>query len=163
MTILRVKETEEKIKIYLDTTIPNYVYAVHIPEKQLLTIKLFNEIRKGKHRAFVSDIVLGEIQKAEKSLRNKLLKQIKNIEILRPTEEVETLARNYIDNKIISPTYADDARHVAIATINNMDAVISWNYDHLVSLSKVKKINVVNEVMGYKHIEIVTPREVVKL
>lgn len=161
MTIFKIKGPEEKLKIYLDTTIPNYVYALHIPEKRLITVRLFNEIQKGKYRAFISDIVLGELQEAGKPLRDKLLKVIKGIDILGPTKEVESLAQQYIENKIISPNYSDDARHVAIATINNMDAVISWNYDHLVSLSKIKKINVVNDVMGYKHIEIVTPQEVV--
>lgn len=160
--MLRLKISEEKLKLYLDTTIPNYVYADHLPEEQALTIKLFEEIRRGVHRAVISDVVLGELQRAEEPLRSKLLKEVKDIEILAPILEVEALAQRYIASEIISPSYADDARHVAIATINNMDAVISWNYDHLVSLSKIKKINIVNEIMGYKHIEIVTPKEAVK-
>lgn len=160
---MAIIKRSEKLKIYLDTTIPNYVFASHLPEKQEMTVKLFKEIQKSKHIAFVSDVVLGEIDRAERPLRDKLLKELNNIEILQPSIEAENLALRYIEEEIIPRNYADDARHVAIATVNNLDAVVSWNCNHLVKLSKIKKINELNGLIGYKRIELVTPEEVIEL
>jgi hypothetical protein len=57
----------------------------------------------------------------------------------------------------------DDALHVSIATNYEMDAVITWNYQHLANLRKAEVFNGINLEQGYtKHLEIVTPMEVSK-
>ena len=125
-------------------------------------IKKDDYLRKeGRYEFFISDVVLRELMEAEKPKRGKLLDQVKGIVQLGSTIETEKLAKKYVNRKIISGNYLDDARHVAIATINNLDAVISWNYGHLVNINKIKGVNLVNETMGYKHIEIITPEEVI--
>lgn len=90
-----------------------------------------------------------------------MMLEIKNIPRLQSVEDTEGLARAYLENRIFSANYIDDARHVSIASINNMDAVVSWNFGHLVNLERVKKVNIVNDIMGYKHIEIISPQEVI--
>ncbi len=69
-----------------------------------------------------------------------------------------SFASNYW-SLIIGPKL-DDARHVALATLNYADAVVSWNFGHLVNIRRIMAINELHEHMGLRIIEIVTPEEV---
>lgn len=84
-----------------------------------------------------------------------------NCEILAETEDSIALAMKYIEAGILSENFEDDARHIAVATINNMDMVVSWNFKHIVHFDKIRKFNSINIREGYKSIEIYSPREVV--
>jgi hypothetical protein len=53
----------------------------------------------------------------------------------------------------------DDTLHVAAATVSRADAIVSWNFKHLVRLDKIKQNNIVNFKNGYGLINIITPRE----
>lgn len=150
----------KKLKFYLDTTIPNYIFAEELPEKMRLTKNLFRKIREGKYEAYISDVVVEELKQAEEPKRSKLLAQVENMERLPLTPEARDLAEEYVRHRVISKNYLGDARHVAIATVYNIDALVSWNYGHLVNINKIRRINIVNEIMGYRHIEIISPEEV---
>ena len=55
----------------------------------------------------------------------------------------------------------EDAVHAAVATVFEMDALISWNLKHLSNLKKMEMINGVNMKEGYsKRLELITPMEV---
>lgn len=157
MSIIRIP----KLRLYLDTTIPNYLFADHYPERKEITRLLMKAIGSKEYEAYISDVVVRELTAAPEPLLAKMMAEIMNIPRLQSIEVTEKLSRVYLKNKIFSPIYMDDARHVAIATINNIDALVSWNFGHLVNLERVKKVNIVNEIMGYKHIEIISPQEVI--
>lgn len=117
---------------------------------------------KGNMNCLFSDVVLRELKAAREPKRTKLLSQVGDLVELSATLETEGLAREYVRKGVISDNFIDDARHVSIATVNNLDAVVSWNYGHLVNINKIRGVNVINEIMGYKHIEIVSPEEVIE-
>jgi len=50
--------------------------------------------------------------------------------------------------------------HVAIATVAEVDVVVSWNFRHIVRLDKIRLFNAVNLELGYKPLAIYSPREV---
>jgi hypothetical protein len=82
-------------------------------------------------------------------------------EILSETEETLRLALEYVKEKIVSKNFEGDARHIAVATIHNVDMLVSWNFKHIVHFDKIRQFNSVNLREGYKPIEIYSPREVV--
>jgi len=51
--------------------------------------------------------------------------------------------------------------HIAIASANNLDVIVSWNFNHMVKLKTKQGVIAVNSLLGYKSIEIITPEEVV--
>jgi len=53
-----------------------------------------------------------------------------------------------------------DAHHIAIATVNKVDIVVSWNFRHIVNLTKIRLYNSLNLKYGYPLLEIRSPREV---
>lgn len=100
-------------------------------------------------------------------MREKRLRLARLIEQCAPirldaTEEAERLANVYLNRNIIPKAKKDDALHIAIATICEVDAVVTWNYRHLANLRKVELFHSVNLEAGYfKRIEIITPMEVI--
>ena len=68
------------------------------------------------------------------------------------------MAQKYINEGIIPQKYQDDALPIALATYNEADSLITWNFKHLVKLKTIRGINGINRMLGYKELEIVTPQ-----
>lgn len=69
-------------------------------------------------------------------------------------------ARRYVAEGILSPNMLADAQHIAMATVARVDALVSWNFRHVVNLSRIHEYHGVNVTLGYPAIEIRSPREV---
>lgn len=156
----------KKLKVYLDTSILNFLFADDAPELKAATVDFFtNFVATGVYETFVSEYVLQEINKttdAEK--REKLLQVIEQypMELLgfRLRDEIEFLANEYTRNGIIPENKKLDALHIAVATVHEMDFLASWNYKHLANISKEKKILAVNLQHNRFHLlRICTPLE----
>jgi hypothetical protein len=76
------------------------------------------------------------------------------------TSEVESLAREYVARGVVPEAWLEDCRHVAAATVARADAIVSWNFRHIVKLDKIKGYNQVNLLNGYGVLTIVSPKEV---
>ncbi|MEW6070098.1 MAG: hypothetical protein AB1485_05725 [Candidatus Thermoplasmatota archaeon] len=81
--------------------------------------------------------------------------------ILHLTPESELLGDKYVEQKIIPARYRDDALHIAIGVLNELDVIVSWNLRHMVKLKTVNGVNSISRKLGYKQIDIRTPGEVV--
>jgi hypothetical protein len=47
-----------------------------------------------------------------------------------------------------------------LATVAAVDALVSWNFKHIVRLEKIRLFNAVNVESGYQPLNILSPREV---
>ena len=56
----------------------------------------------------------------------------------------------------------DDAYHIAIATVNRVDVLLSWNFKHIVNWDKIRLFNAINMKNGYPSIDIRSPKELLK-
>ncbi len=152
-----------KLKLYLDTSVWNFFFADDAPEKRDITKGFFDSIKEDIYEIFISEIVIREINNAPAPKR-KILFDLVNEYVpveLEVTEEANELTEFYMERNIIPKGKKDDAFHVAIATVHEMDAIITWNYQHLANLRKSELFNGVNLERGYtKRLEIVTPMEV---
>ena len=72
------------------------------------------------------------------------------------------MADRYIKERIIPQGYRSDAIHIAVAVINGIDAIVSWNFEHIVKLKTRVMVNGINRLLGYHEIEICSPEEVVE-
>lgn len=125
----------KKTKLYLDTSVPSFLFADDSSEK--------SEISRSK---------IPSPQELEDKLSEIVL------EIVSVNEDVFSLAQKYIDEGIIPQTYQDDALHIALATYNEADALISWNFKHMVKLKTIRGVNGINRMLGLKELEILTPQ-----
>ena len=76
-------------------------------------------------------------------------------------EEAIDLAQEYVDNEVVTSKHIVDAQHIAIAAVEHVDVVISWNFRHIVNLERIRGFNSINLKLGYPILEIRCPREIV--
>ena len=155
----------KKLKIYLDTSIINFLFADDAPDFKKITEDFFKEYF-GKYDIYISDIVLLEINKTEdQDIKSKLLGVIdkhpfKIIEI-NDNEAVRYLSELYIKEGVIPEKKKEDALHIAISTVFEMDILLSWNFKHLANIRKQLLINSINEKEGYlRRLNFLSPLEV---
>jgi len=150
-------------RLYLETSLWNFNFADDAPEKKEVTLRFLEKVRRGEYLVYISDVVLEEIGRANESKRTKLLALIDEIqpEILTLDEEISALAEQYISQGVVPRAKLEDAMHAAVATVFEMDALISWNLKHLANFRRMEMINGINLKEGYgKRLELITPMEV---
>lgn len=80
-------------------------------------------------------------------------------EFLDVTDEATELAAEYIAEGVVGQTSFADCLHIALATVNRADYLISWNFKHIVNVDRIRGYNSINIKKGYKQLEIRSPRE----
>ena len=108
---------------------------------------------------FLSDIVEEELRAAPLVLRGKMLEATSGFTILANTNESRALAQKYIHQNIFPAKYFDDALHVAIASVNRIEILLSWNFAHLVKVKTRRLVALLNTVENYAPVEIISPPE----
>ena len=151
-----------KTKVYIDTSVINFLFADDSPEFKNITIDLFTGyIEKGIFDCYISEVVLAEINKtANVAKLNQLLDVVLKYKfpILQFSEESKRLAGIYINKAVIPLKKTEDALHIGLATVNNFDILLSWNFKHLANIYKRNKIKIINEMEGYNYpLDLVTP------
>ena len=151
------------LKLYIDTSVWNF--ALERKRHEYFFVRQFLRLIKDRnaHSICVSDLVQGEIMDAHterKSFLQDLIAKYKPIN-LEATEESFKLATIYVSLGIISRNHQDDAMHIAIASVNKCDYIVSCNYKHIVRAKTIHGVHIINQKKGYDLLEIVSPREFV--
>ena len=71
------------------------------------------------------------------------------------------IAETYVKHKILTPKYTDDMMHIALAAVAEANILVSWNFKHIVHYDKIRLFNAVNAELGYRELQIYSPREVI--
>ncbi len=148
---------------FLDTSVWSFFFADDAPEKRDVTKEFFDLVRQGQYEVFISAVVVKEINDASGPKRDQLGELIKTCPVaeLEIPGEADELAKSYMSRGIVPEKKEDAALHVAIATVAEMDALVTWNFQHLANLRKAELFHGVSLEMGYyKKLEIITPMEV---
>jgi hypothetical protein len=147
-----------KQRIYIDTSVIGGCFDEVFAE---WSNKLFDEFIAGIRIAVISDLTFDELTKAPDYIRDRINDiPIQNKEIILRNSDSNFLAMKYVEFKVISEKSFDDATHIALSTINNVDVLVSWNFKHIVNLNRILKYNSINMMFGYKTLEIRNPMEV---
>ena len=147
----------KRLKVYLDTCT---IGGLLDEEFQQETEKLFTMFG-GTIEPFVSELTIREIEQAPEEIKTALLGKIRDFSVLPITEGSKELTECYLKQGIVSDKYREDAEHIAIATEAEMDAVVSWNFRHIVNYFKIKRFNAVNMEQRYRTIDIISPKELI--
>ena len=142
--------------IYIDTSVFGGYFDVEF-EKD--TIPFFKQVILQNIEIIVSETLEYEIYQAPNFIID-FYENLKNIKKVELTNEVKDLAYAYIEEKVVGKTSLADCQHIALATINNVDVLSSWNFKHIVNLERIRGYNSINIREGYKIIEIRTPKEI---
>ncbi len=131
-----------KQKIYTDTSVIGGCFDI---EFEKYSLELIREFIKGSKIITLSDLTLQEIESAPNEL-SELLDSIpaQNIDYIELDDEARYLANKYVEEKAISQKYLVDSQHIAMATINKNDVLVSWNFKHIVNLRRINMYNSTN-------------------
>ncbi len=149
-----------KQRIYIDTSVVGGYFDEEFKEA---TIMLFDRLLRDEVVFVVSDLLDLELINAPSHVKNHLLQYSNDkFERIELTEDAIKLADTYISEKVVGRTSLEDCRHIALATINKVDVLASWNFKHIVNLDRIKGYNSVNMRLGFSIIEIRSPKDLVK-
>jgi len=146
-------------RIYIDTSV---IGGCLDDEFATWSKLLFDEFRSGIKTAVVSDLTLRELEGAPEDVKE-ILSTLSDttLENVFLTEEAEKLALSYLENKVVSSKHLADAQHIAIASVERVDVLVSWNFQQIVNLDRIHAFNSVNLKQGYPILEIRSPMEVI--
>lgn len=147
-----------KPRIYADTSV---IGGCADEEFQEASRRLLDAYSTGALSLVVSELTLRELEQAPGQVIEAFSEvPEEHIEILALSVEAEELADTYIREGAIGAAMRADALHTALATVAKVDVLVSWNFRHIVNLSRIRAYNAVNLKKGYPLLEIRTPREV---
>jgi len=115
-------------------------------------------LKEGAYLILISDITVRELAKAPQRVQNVIgTLPTEFVEFCFVNEEAQALAQKYIEAGVLTPGDLNDAEHVALVTISNVNSIVSCNFKHLVKTSKIAQFNSVNLVNNYGMIDIRRP------
>ena len=146
------------MKFYVDTSVWG---GFDDKEFSDWTIPFFKEAKQGKFIIVLSDVTVGELQKAPEIIRE-LPTTIppEFLELVNITDEQLTLADKYVQDGALTAKFHSDAQHIAISSILKVDSLVSWNFKHMVNFFRIRQYNSINLKHGYSTIDIRTPKEI---
>ena len=146
------------LRIYVDTSV---IGGCADSEFAADSLRLFELARGGRLVLLVSDVVVRELTNAPQAVRQ-LFEELPEsmVEMAPLSETVLQLRDAYLAAGVVGRKWMDDATHVAAATIAQADAIVSWNFKHIVRLDKIRAYNEVNRTMGFGTLTILSPKEV---
>lgn len=144
-------------RIYIDTSVFGGYFDDEFAEH---TIPLFDRLRNNEFTLLFSTVTQDELDGAPEKVKD-LVKSLKPeyTDFLDTNDEVVNLALEYISEKVVGQTSYADCLHIALATINRADFLVSWNFKHIVNVERIRGYNSINIKNGYKQLEIRSPRE----
>jgi predicted nucleic acid-binding protein len=147
-------------RLYIDTSVFGGHYDVEFAE---FTVPLFERVKNGEFTTLFSTVTQEELENAPENVRELVQHlKIEYTELLEVTDEAVDLANEYIAEKVVGQTSYADCLHIALATINRADFLISWNFKHIVNVDRIRGYNAINIKNGYKQLEIRSPRDFVR-
>ena len=156
-----------KPKVYVETTVVSYLVArpshdTTLASRQQATRQLWEE-HFDNFDFIISNVVVSEVREGDPIAAQRRLEVLANLTVLDMSPEANTLAQNLMDAGAVPENLRPDAQHIAIATVNNIEYLISWNYKHIVNEMKRQLINQVCRASGFQPPLLCTPAELIEV
>jgi hypothetical protein len=149
--------------VYLETTFISYLVA--LPSRDLLVAAHQQATRDWwAHRrpvfdCYVSQVVIDEVSLGDATEVEKRLAVIAELSMLEVTEDAESLTQAILSRGVLPPRAVRDAAHIAVASVHQVDYLLTWNCKHLANAQNVRTIALVCEEQGQRTPIICTPEE----
>jgi predicted nucleic acid-binding protein len=146
------------IRVYADTSVFGGVFD---EEFQIPSRAFFDQVRSGRFKLVTSALVLDELEPAPEQVRKLFDEFLDLFEVVEVSEAALSLKDAYLETGIVTEQSADDALHVAVASVAGCSLIVSWNFKHIVHFEKIPLYNAVNTLKDYGTIGIFSPLEVI--
>lgn len=146
------------VRVYADTSVFGGVFD---EEFQEASARFFEQVRLGHFELVSSAIVQAEIEPAPDEVQAFFDDMLRVARIVEVSDDAVALRQAYLDAGIVARESADDALHVALATVSGCAVIVSWNFRHIVHYRKVTLYNAVNALKDFPGLGIHSPQEVI--
>lgn len=148
----------KKQRIYVDTSV---IGGCFDSEFSTWSNGLMRDFEQDSFIPVISTLTAAEVDNAPAIVQGKFVELLSLApELISTSEESSALADMYQERRILTSKYYNDGLHIALATVAEVDVVVSWNFRHIVHFQKIRLFNAVNLEQGHKQIHIFSPREV---
>lgn len=151
--------------LYFDTSVIGYMTIR--PSTNLITAsnsvitRNWWDTRRQNFTLYISEVVLEELARGDQEIATKRLELISELPLLAINEAVEELAQQFLIKSNLPPKASDDALHIALATVYQVDYLLTWNCKHIANAQIQKKLPQISIQSGYQLPTICTPYELI--
>jgi hypothetical protein len=150
-----------KQRVYVETTIVSYLTARPVRDimqlaRQVATRQWWRQFR-ATSELYASQLVVTEAGQGDTRACRRRLKALASIPLLPLSEEAVLLTKKLVSSQSLPTNAEDDAAHVAIASVNGMDILLTWNCRHIANAMAMPKIIDTIHRAGYPAPMITTP------
>ncbi|QLE39527.1 type II toxin-antitoxin system VapC family toxin [Nostoc sp. C052] len=149
--------------VYIKTSIVGYLTAR--PSNNLILMANLEatrewwDTRRDQFMLYISQVVLDEVARGDTEIATKRLEIVRDFPLLEVSEAVQNLAAQFIAKSSLPPKAADDALHIAAATVYGLDYLLTWNCKHIANAQIQKKLAQISLDAGYELPTLCTPYE----
>ena len=152
--------------VYIETTVVSYFTGrrsrdIVIAGHQEATRKLWPKLNSG-FQGYISALVHQEAGRGDTVQATKRLEALIPFVMLDIDDEARTLAEKILAGKAVPEQYPEDALHIAVAAVNGIEILVTWNFAHLNNPDTRMKVRHVVEDAGYECPEICSPDELLE-
>lgn len=152
-----------KQKVYLETSIVSYYTArpsrdLVVAARQEITHELWPFLQTS-FDIYISALVLQEASRGDKDAANNRLDALSGFPVLELAPQAHDIARALIAGNAIPEKAEEDALHIALACLNGMEFLLTWNFSHINNAVKKANINQIVRDFGFEPPEICSPEE----
>ncbi len=157
-----------KQRLYIETSVVSYLTArrsrdLLVAARQHATAELWARLLASEFIGYISALVHQEAQQGDPEQAQKRIDALTGLEVLDVSQEALGLADRVLAAKAIPAEYPDDALHMAVAAVNGMDALVTWNFAHLNNPVSRLRIRQIVEANGYQCPELCSPEELLEI
>ena len=155
-----------KPKIYVETSVISYLTArpsrdLIIAANQQITQEWW-QVRRTEFDLYISQMVVQEASAGDPVAAQERLQVLDETPLLELTEDAATFAEQLIQQGALPPKAVEDALHIAVAALNGMDYLLTWNFKHIANATMRYRIEQLCRQMGYEPPIICTPQELLE-
>ena len=145
-----------KKSLYIETSVIGAYLDNGEPFRRDMTIRWWEHELK-EYTAYVSSLVVRELERMDEPRRSSYLNLIRDLPQYEVSDETAILADGYISRGIFHRKFLSNALHVALASVNKADFIVTWDFGHLANVHRQARIQLFNTVAGFFVPMIVTP------
>jgi predicted nucleic acid-binding protein len=149
--------------VYIETSVIGYLTARSTKNLVIAAnIEMTRDWWQNRRHTFdlyISQIVLDEVARGDTEIAAKRIEMLDNFPLLEVNEAVDDLASEFMAKSNLPPKASDDAIHIALATVNDLDYLLTWNCKHIANAQIQRKLIDICSGFGYKLPIICTPYE----
>jgi hypothetical protein len=155
-----------KPKVYLETSVISYLASwpsrdLIVAANQQLTQEWW-QVRRKDFDLFISQLVIQEASAGDEGAAQRRLQMVADIPLLTLSEEAVSFADRLVKEGPMPQEAVEDTLHIAVATLNGMDFLLTWNFRHIANATMRYKIERVCRLAGFEPPIICTPQELVE-